>query len=58
MARKLNQVRTEEVYGYLEEDELEYNKQILYILKCEILEDIGESLDILAKHNKKSYYFV
>ena len=27
----------------------------MYILNCEIFEDIGEGLDILAKHKKNSF---
>ena len=38
IAGKLNQVRTEEIDGYLEEDELEYNKTsdsyIYFNVKC------------------------
>ena len=56
IAWKLDHDRTEEIDGYLEDDELEYDStSILYILKCEMCEDIGERLDILAKHKKKSY---
>ena len=53
IAGKLHQVRTEEIDGYLEEDELEYNKKLtliylnLNLLKCDMCEDIGERLDIL-----------
>ena len=60
IAGKLNQVRTEEIDGYLEDDEIKYNtkKSPIYIHKCEMCEDIGESPDILAEHKKKRYFFV
>ena len=35
IAVKLNQFRTEEIYGYLEGGELKY-KQFLHIPKCEM----------------------
>ena len=58
IAGKLNQVRTEEINGYIEQDELKFNKKkyLIYILQCKMCEDIGESLDILGKYKKKSYY--
>ena len=48
IAGKLNEVRSEEIDGYIEEDEFEYYKEeILYILNCEMSENICGSFDIL-----------
>ena len=33
-------------------------KKLIYIFKCEMREDIGEILKILAKDSKKQYYVV